>query len=494
MIQTAIDKKRLADFMKLNFKWSSKNFKIKLKNNTNVRKTHSQSIKKQYKSYRINNKENQDHFSSYNNQIKEGRYDITTRIAQIMTKIDNKRICRAKDRDIVEDIFELLRLVFKNIPSFQKIIDNLSLYIFLDPVFHFKEILVLRQKCGFLENQRVTFRELFDNIDSFINNTSSDLKNSFIQLEESNEMYKNKIFKLESELAYHRFKFKDFNSQFSKLASIKKEKFDMTRMCIATKLKLKKMTKNFETVVKENNIYKRMEEDYNYFKIENEKKLKNYIMKNIKLKESIKIYEEAELTLKDKSTGLKDLNNKLNNQISDFGKLLLDIINRIKDVNIVEKLEKSPQKSRLSGIAKQVMARNSVINAFQDQKRNSKRFSVIPAELQKLMNSPQNTAFKRQSELNKKERNSKHSSFLSVNKESPQKEVKKSFFLEQKTDKEYSANKLDHILHDNFDYLSTNGMEISLRNLIFDVLKVVNIKFKRIQGNFINNLVVYNSL
>lgn len=495
MLNLSTEKQQLKSFMSYNFKWSSKNFKVSLNDITSNHRNQSQSLKKTYKSYRLNKLENASHFSSYTKNIKEERVDMATQIAELQTQIIKKTALRLKDRDIIVNIMNFLTSIFKNVPSFHYLMDYLDRYIFLDPIEHQNEIFIMKQKCGFYEDVKVSFKELFDNIDALLGDSHDSLKRKYDDLKQLNIQLNDRVFNLETTNDYLKKKISGQKKKFKYVTSLQKEKSDILQNCLTAKFELITAKNTIKTMTRENRALRVIDEEYGFYKIDNDKKTKTYLLKSAKLREEIKKFEADKTNRLNKQELLKNMIDNCNQEFNSYHTSLKDCLNNIRNAKTLDTSTGKSTQKRFSSIVVQALQAKNLLESMTKQtntysRRNTKVINHLMSEMQIIEGqiSPDNKIpLINESGMYKWSSTLANETIKTVN-------DRESFFISSQFNHSYIENNWNAILNDCYEYLAQNVVDSNLKGLAFDLFKLFSVRFKNVQKKFIEYLLAFKCL
>lgn len=498
MISSSTEKTQLRNFMNFNFKWSSKNMKVKLQDIAAEIKNQPQEFRKAYKSYRVNKVENGNHFSSYTRNAKEEKIDMATQLAALQTQIQKRESLRLKDRDIILNIMGFLAGIFKNVPSFSYIIEYLDRYIYCDPHKHREEIMVMKQKCDVFEDTRVSFKEMFDNIDKLVGQAHEKIRERCEGLKINNGQLSDQIFKVQRINEHLQKKLNAQNDKFKTVTALQKEKTELLQHCLKSNFELIMARKTIKTLSAENRDLRITDEEFKFFKIDTSKRAKSSAGRIVELQEEIKVLKDEQVRRLTAQENLRYMIENCNQDLTSHHKKIKTCLENLRKAKAVDQDLRFSIQKRFSNVVSQALQARSFFDATLKQnnnfaRRSTKVFTNIINEMQMIEDqiSPDH---RNSAQFNEginvridKIRNT-------VTSESRKATVdRESYFLNSKHEHEHSDNTLSDILRDCYDYLSANSVDPNMRGIAFDLIKLLSNDFKNIQKKFIEYLLAFKS-
>lgn len=486
MLNTAIEKQKLKLFMDFNFKWSSKNHKVNIKSVTPKTKVHLQTLDKNFKSYRINKIEHTNYFSSQTKNLKDERVDMAAQIAGLQTQITNKNGLRLKDRDIVVKVISFLKGAFKHVPSFQYVVDYLNQFIFLDPVKHGKEIMVMKQKCGFYEDVKVSFRELFEHLDEFADDSQERLRNECDELRALNQKLSSQLLELQASNDRLNQMYNIEKEKFKDLANYKSERIDLVRECLKTRFELIGSKSAVKVLYQDSRNLGRLEEEFKFYKIDALAKANHNLSRNAELEEEIISLKQQKEERMDNHEMSKKVLQIIWDDLTTYHNNLKTFLKQVHEVKTSEKKPESSAQRRFSTVVhKALQAKNLVEPNGKQFNKNSRHNTRI------LTNDVLAVTGLLSPDINKEFSSHEANLDRKVNARNtltPEHKVyantRSSYFLSQMQDKNYTTKILTDAVEDISHFLSNSIVDVNMKWIAYDLIKLLKIKFLDFKRKF----------
>lgn len=494
-MHTSTEKHQLKNFMNFNFKWSSKNFKVKLNDMAAAHNNRSQSLKRNYKSYRLNKIENSSHFASYTKNVKEERVDMATQIATLQTQILNKDRLRLKDRNIIINILEFLTGIFKNVPAFHYIMSYLDRYIFLDPKEHKIELMIMKQKCGFYEDAKVSFRELFDHIEKFMGDIHEKTKEKCEELKQTNNELSDKVFKLQNKTIYQKKKLADQKRKLNYVSTMQKERVDLLQHCLSAKFESIKAKKTIHTLHKENRLLSRTEEEFRFYRMETDRKLQEALKRNSDLQTDINNLREEKINRLASQEKQRLMIENCNQEFEAFQQTFKDWLDKIEEAKTLEPVKRTPAQKRFSSIVMQALQAKNITGSILNQNNSNLRRSIKGSVNMLTEDPPIDTQISPNEDKSPITLDSNISKLQDTGKTEGNQAIKgrESYFLNSRQKSSILDDQITEILQDCYRYISMNAIDGNIKGVVYDLLKVLSMRFKSIQQLFIDYLLTFKS-
>ena len=362
-----------------------------------------------------------------------------------------------EDHVIADQLISFLIQLMKNVPSKFKIIDKLKSLIYLNPYRNKKEIEAYKNKNNHIEDRKITFKEVFGDIDNFANLLDFQSEINQEQLEKSNVCLKGELDRLRKENEELTKDIKNKQKLEDIIQGHRKEKFELLRKQLEQSLMYIK-TKNENVIlmadhrklghIEEN--YKQLQHKYNSNK-EEKMMYANLLFKD---KGHLKGYKEA---LFDKFNYLTKTNNKLGHYTTKFKSLLLTCYKQLKKANMIDR---------------------TVSNQFFDNtiSRTKLKKNQIPQKIIQTRKSLKNIKNINQSSQNPNSKKKRKGILNILKKESIVLENNNSGSNIDYNEQAKSSEMLQTILYDMY----SNGMSIEQKELIFEMISLLKTNFERL--------------